>query len=97
MSNAKMDDVDRRILAALQEQPDLTTVELGNRVGLSHTPCWRRLKRLEAQGVVKGRALMLDAAKLGFKVNVFANIKLNSMTKTLWNLLRFPLRIDQRS
>ena len=68
--------MDRRILLALQDNPDLTTADLGEKVGLSHTPCWRRLKRMEADGVIRGRALMLDAAQLGFAVNVFANLRI---------------------
>lgn len=70
-----MDDFDRKILRVLQEQPDLTMTDLADRVGLSHTPCWRRLKRLEEEGVILGRALLLDARKLGFGTDVFAHVK----------------------
>lgn len=71
-----MDETDRRILRALQLHPDLPVAELAEKVGLSHTPCWRRLKRLEADGVIIGRAVLLDARQLGLSVNVFANLRL---------------------
>ncbi len=71
-----IDDADRRILRALQDEPTLPITALAERVGLSHTPCWRRLKRLERDGVIVARALLLDARQLGFQVNVFANLKL---------------------
>ena len=71
-----MDKLDRRILATLQAQPDISTSDLAETVGLSHTPCWRRVKRLEADGVIKGRAVLLDAKLLGLNVNVFADIRL---------------------
>ncbi|WP_242127363.1 Lrp/AsnC family transcriptional regulator [Sphingobium sp. Sx8-8] len=71
-----MDIIDRRMLAILQDNPDLPTSELAGRVGLSNTPCWRRLKKLQADGVIMGRALLLDPTALGLTVNVFADIRL---------------------
>lgn len=71
-----MDETDLRILRQLQIEPDLSAADLAERVGLSHTPCWRRLKRLEAEGVILGRALMLAQKPLGLSVDVFANIRL---------------------
>ena len=71
-----MDNIDRRILSELQENADLPMQELGDRVGLSHTPCWRRVKRLEEQGIVKRRVALLDAEQLDLAVNVFVNVSL---------------------
>jgi len=71
-----MDETDRRILRVYQANPDLSVVELAAKVGLSQTPCWRRLKRLETDGVIAGRAVLLDAKSLGLTVNVFANLRL---------------------
>lgn len=71
-----MDETDRRILRALQQAPDLTMAELADRVGLSHTPCWRRCKKLEADGVILKRALILDPKRIGCGVTVFAHLKL---------------------
>ncbi|PEQ10558.1 AsnC family transcriptional regulator [Novosphingobium sp. PC22D] len=73
-----MDDVDLRILREIQANPELPLTELAPVVGLSQTPCWRRIKKLEQQGVIKGRTVMLDPAALGLTVNVFAHIRLTS-------------------
>ena len=70
-----MDDFDRKLLRVHQAEPELSVHELAERVGLSHTPCWRRLKKLEADGVIKGRAVILDPAALGLSITVFAHIK----------------------
>jgi Lrp/AsnC family transcriptional regulator len=72
-----LDDMDRRILRVLQAEPELSIAQLGERVGLSQTPCWRRLKRLEADGVIQRRALILDARRLGLSVSVLAHLKLH--------------------
>ena len=69
-----MDAMDRKILRVLQRRPDLPMTELAAQVGLSHTPCWRRIKKLEAEGVIHGRALILDPRRVGFGVNVFAQL-----------------------
>ena len=71
-----MDNIDRRILSELQDNADLAMQELGDRVGLSHTPCWRRVKRLEERGIVKRRVALLDAEQLDLAVNVFVNVNL---------------------
>ena len=71
-----MDNIDRRILSELQENAGLPMQELGDRVGLSHTPCWRRVKRLEERGIVKRRVALLDAEQLDLAVNVFVNVSL---------------------
>ena len=69
-----IDDYDRKILRALQENADYSMAELGEKVGLSHTPCWRRIKRLEADGVIRGRVTLLQAEKLNLGVSVHAYI-----------------------
>lgn len=71
-----MDNIDRRILSELQDNADLPMQELGDRVRLSHTPCWRRVKRLEERGIVKRRVALLDAEQLDLAVNVFVNVSL---------------------
>lgn len=70
-----LDEANRRILRTLQQQPSLTIQQLSDIVGLSQTPCWRRLKQLETEGVIAGRALVLDPRQLGYAVGVFANVK----------------------
>ena len=72
----QMDDVDLRLLRTIQSGPDLAVAELARLAGLSQTPTWRRLKRLQDEGYISGRAVLLDAGRLGLTVNVFAYIRL---------------------
>lgn len=71
-----LDETDRRILKELQQNPSLTMVELGEKVGLSHTPCWRRLRRMEENDVIKGKQYLLNAEAIGYEVIVFCFIKI---------------------
>ena len=73
----RFDAIDLHILDALQGQGDLSTAEIAKRVGLSQSPCWRRIRRLEALGVIRERVAILDAERLGFEVTAFASIKLS--------------------
>lgn len=74
----QLDDFDMKILKALQENADYSMNELGDLVGLSHTPCWRRIKRLEAEGFIKGKVTLLDASKLNLSVTVHASVTIKS-------------------
>lgn len=79
MSNTlTLDKFDVRILQALQENADYSMHEIGERVGLSHTPCWRRVKKLEQSGLVKKRIALLDANALNLSVSVHAYITIKS-------------------
>jgi len=69
-----LDEFDRKILRALQKNADYSMAELGETVGLSHTPCWRRIKRLEKEGIIKGRVTLLSAESLKLGVSVHAYI-----------------------
>lgn len=71
-----MDDTDRKILRLVQSEPDLPIEQIAERVGLSHTPSWRRLKRLESQGFILGRALLVDQDRIGLPITVFAHLKI---------------------
>lgn len=71
-----LDETDRRILRAWQAHPDAKVAEIADLVGLSHTPCWRRMRKLEEAGVVRGKALLLDAKRLDLGVSVFARLRL---------------------
>jgi Lrp/AsnC family transcriptional regulator len=73
----RLDEMDRRILRVLQAEPDLAVAQLSERVGLSQTPCWRRLRRLKASGVIQRLALILDPRQLGLPISVMANLKLH--------------------
>ncbi|MEQ8603510.1 MAG: Lrp/AsnC family transcriptional regulator [Marivibrio sp.] len=70
-----MDAIDRRILAELQRDAALSMSELAERVGLSTTPCWRRVKALEERGVIRGRVAVLDPSKIGLGVTVFVAVR----------------------
>jgi Lrp/AsnC family transcriptional regulator len=70
-----MDATDRKILALLQDDSSLSVAEIGSRVGLSSTPCWKRIQRLEADGVLIKRVALLDQDKLGLGVTVFVSIE----------------------
>lgn len=72
-----VDRTDRKILAILQEDATIPVAEIGRRVGLSTTPCWRRIQKLEEEGVIKKRVAVLDPAKINAKVTVFVAIRTN--------------------
>jgi Lrp/AsnC family transcriptional regulator len=70
-----MDAIDRKILAVVQEDASLSVAEIGQRVGLSSTPCWKRLQRLEADGVITRRVALIDPEKIGLGIAVFVSIE----------------------
>jgi len=70
-----MDAIDRKILSVIQEDASLSVAEIGQRVGLSSTPCWKRMQRLEAEGVIRKRVAILDQDKLGLGVTVFVSVE----------------------
>ena len=70
-----MDRIDRNILACLQTDATLSVAEIAERVGLSTTPCWRRIQNLEKSGVVRARVALLDPQKLNVGVTVFVRLK----------------------
>ncbi len=72
-----LDDIDLRILDALQRDAGVSTTEIAKQVGLSQSPCWRRIRRLDALGIIRGRVALLDPHLLGLEVTVFASIKLS--------------------
>lgn len=74
---AELDSIDEQLLKALQSNAAVTMHELGSMVGLSHTPCWRRVRRLEEKGYISKRVTLLDAAKLELSVNVFVFVTLS--------------------
>lgn len=73
-----LDEFDRKILRTLQENADYSMAELGDKVGLSHTPCWRRIKKLEADGIIKQKVTLLDPKQLGLSVTVYAYLIIKS-------------------
>jgi DNA-binding Lrp family transcriptional regulator len=76
VSKVKLDRADRQILEALQEDARLSSAELAERVALTTSPCWRRVKRLEEEGVIRGYHARLDPEKLGYQVTAFVYVSL---------------------
>jgi Lrp/AsnC family transcriptional regulator len=72
-----MDAIDRKILAVVQEDASLSVAEVGQRVGLSSTPCWKRLQRLEADGVIMRRVALVNPDKIGLGITVFVSVETN--------------------
>ncbi len=76
-----LDAIDRRILERLQRDGRLSNADLAEQVGLSSSPCWRRVKALEEAGVIKGYAAQLDAKSVGLSVNVFMSVSLSTQVE----------------
>jgi Lrp/AsnC family transcriptional regulator len=70
-----MDAIDRKILTLLQKSSDLSIAELADKVGLSQTPCWKRVQKLEATGIITGRVALVSPEKLGLGLTVFVEIE----------------------
>ena len=68
-----MDTTDLKILRFLQDRPEASVSYLAEKIGLSQTPCWRRIKKLEDDGVISGRAVILDPKSLGIVIDVVAH------------------------
>ena len=71
----KLDDLDRQILALLQDDASLPIQQIADRVGLSVNPCWRRIRRMEADGVIRGRVAIVDPEKVGLALTIFVRVK----------------------
>jgi Lrp/AsnC family transcriptional regulator len=90
-----IDRTDLKILSALQKDASLSTAELAQRVGLSQSPCWRRISLLEADGVIRKRVALLSRDKVGLDVLVFTHVKLashgwQSLPKFKQKVVSFP-------
>lgn len=81
MVTTRLDPIDRKILAELQADGRMTNVELARRVGISAPPCLRRVRTLEEAGYIRGYHADVDARALGFEVQVFANVGLQSQAE----------------
>ena len=79
MPKSDLDDpIDQKIVATLQEHGRLTNVELADRIGLSPSPCLRRVKRLEGEGYIQAYRAMLDRKRVGLGLTVFVGIKIEA-------------------
>ncbi|MDQ2093845.1 Lrp/AsnC family transcriptional regulator [Rhodalgimonas zhirmunskyi] len=81
MPGTRLDSIDRKILAELQADGRMTNVELARRVGISAPPCLRRVRTLEEEGFIRGYHADVDSRELGFEVQVFAMVGLQSQAE----------------
>ncbi len=92
----ELDDFDRKILQTLQKNSDYSMAELGEIVGLSHTPCWRRVKRLQDEGIIKGKVTLVDPIKLNLSVTVYTYITIKSHAEESLNAFETAVKnIDE--
>jgi DNA-binding Lrp family transcriptional regulator len=82
MPDSAFDEIDRRILTALQENARITNVELAESVGISPSPCWRRVRELEQKGVISSYVTLIDPASIGLPVSVFVQVTLERQVET---------------
>lgn len=89
-----LDRIDRRILAVLQENARISSADLAREVGLSTSPCWRRLRALEQHGIIRGHVTLLEPSAVGLPVSVFVNVSLDRQIEP--NLERFEAEVSRR-
>jgi Lrp/AsnC family leucine-responsive transcriptional regulator len=82
MTTSNLDKIDRKILAILQADGRLTNQEIAERVNLSPSPCLRRVKRLEEEGVIQHYVALLDPAKIGLGLLAYINVRLEKHTES---------------
>ncbi len=87
----QLDAVDAKILDLIQHDAGLSVAEIADRVGLSSSPCWRRIKRLEDAGIIQRRVTILDREQLGLRFEVYCTVKLSLPTKE--NLEQFEMAV----
>ncbi|MDB5409612.1 MAG: transcriptional regulator, AsnC/Lrp family [Rhodospirillales bacterium] len=94
LPNSDLDAIDRRILAALQDNARIANTELSDAVGLSPAPCLRRVRALEEKGVIRKHVTLLDPVAVGLPVSVFVNVSLEKQVEDA--LKRFEREILKR-
>lgn len=92
MPKTELDEIDRHILELLQEDARLTNIELADKVGLTPSPCLRRLKRLEQNGVINSYRAILNRVEVGLGLTVFVNIKVERHHDAEANAFREAVR-----
>jgi DNA-binding Lrp family transcriptional regulator len=88
-----LDAIDAKILDLLQQDASLSIAEIADRVGLSSSPCWRRIERLKKNGVITHQVTLLDREKLGLNFEVIASVKLQLPTRD--NLEKFETAVKR--
>ncbi|HEV2098541.1 MAG TPA: Lrp/AsnC family transcriptional regulator, partial [Stellaceae bacterium] len=82
LAKEALDQIDRRILAELQQNARLSNSDLAERVGISPSPCWRRVRRLEESRVIERYVSLLDPGRLGLAVSVFVQVSLATQVES---------------
>ena len=91
--NNELNSQDIKILSLIQQDSSLTTQEIADKINMSQSPCWRRINRLQEQGLINRQVAILDRDKLGMDVIVFATVNLNSQGRQ--NLEQFEEQVKQ--
>ena len=94
MPKASWDAIDRRILEVIQEEARISNADLAGRVGLSPSPCWRRVRTLEDAKVIRRYVTLVDAEAIGLPINVFATVTLEKQVERA--LERFERAVAER-
>ncbi len=87
MQSVKIDRLDRELLKLLQTESEVTASEIGERIGMSQSTCWRRIQRLRDEGLIQEQLVTLDRKKAGLNAMIFAQVKLSSQGRS--NLAEF--------
>jgi Lrp/AsnC family transcriptional regulator len=77
---SELDTIDLKILTLLQQDSSLSTGDVADRVGVSQSPCWRRIQRLRDEGYIKSTVVIVDRVKLGYMMQIFAQVKMTRLT-----------------
>jgi Lrp/AsnC family transcriptional regulator len=77
---SELDTIDLKILTLLQQDSSLSTGDVADRVGVSQSPCWRRIQRLRDEGYIKATVVIVDRVKLGYMMQIFAQVKMTRLT-----------------
>lgn len=88
----KLDQTQRRILTVLQKDSNVSTQELADQVGLSPSPCWRRVREMEEVGLIKGYVALLDRKKLGLQTCVWIRVKLKKHSAETLNTFEMQMK-----
>ncbi len=92
MPDRQLDAIDRRILEHLQDNARISNVDLAARVGISASPCWRRVRELEESGVISDYVTLIDAASVGLMVSVFVNVSLEKQVERQLEVFQNAIR-----
>ena len=91
-----MDNIDKKILAELQKNSSQPLSELSKKVGLSNTPCWNRIKKLEEEKIIKSKSIIIDNKKINLPITVFLSISIQNHTEVwLKNFQKIVNKYDQ--